>query len=103
MLIRPGAQPGPVWMRNISDSLSDPDRSSKFMMPFWAFFLIYMVVFIGLAHFVTAVALSKEHAYESSARFGGCLWCLIVRWPTGSSRSVLVLPVSSLWVALRLV
>ena len=71
MLIRPGAQPGPVWMRNICDSLSDPDRSSKFMMPFWAFFLIYMVVFIGLAHFVTAVTLSKEHAYESSARFGG--------------------------------
>jgi hypothetical protein len=52
VLIRPGAQPGPAWMRNISDALADPDRSHKVMMPFWAFFLIYMLVFTGLTHFV---------------------------------------------------
>jgi uncharacterized sodium:solute symporter family permease YidK len=54
-------------MRNISEALADPDRSHKVMMPFWAFFLIYMLVFIGLTHFVTAVALSKDYLYESSA------------------------------------
>jgi hypothetical protein len=71
VLIRPGAQPGPAWMRNISDMLADPDRSHKIMMPFWAFFLIYILVFIGLTHFVTAVALSKDYVYQSSAHIAG--------------------------------
>jgi len=55
-------------MRRISDSFSDPDRSLKIMMPFWVFFIIYMIVFIGLTHFVTAVVLSKDYVYESSTR-----------------------------------
>jgi uncharacterized sodium:solute symporter family permease YidK len=71
VLIRLGAQPGPAWVRNISDALADRDRSHKIMMPFWAFFLIYMLVFIGLTHFVTAVALSKDYVYESSAHIAG--------------------------------
>jgi len=71
VLIRPGAQPGPAWMRNISGALADPDRSHKVMMPFWAFFLIYMLVFIGLTHFVTAVAPSKDYRYESSGHIAG--------------------------------
>jgi hypothetical protein len=58
-------------MRRISDSFSDPDRSLKIMMPFWAFFIIYMIVFIGLTHFVTAVVLSKDYVYESSTRIAG--------------------------------
>jgi hypothetical protein len=69
VLIRPGAQPGPAWMRNISDALADPDRSHKVMMPFWAFFLIYMLVFIGLTHFVTAVALSRDYPVGRKAPF----------------------------------
>ena len=32
MLTRPRAKPGPARMRNISDALTDPDRSSKFML-----------------------------------------------------------------------
>jgi hypothetical protein len=71
MLSRPGSKPGPVWMRQISDSFSDPDRSLKLMMPFWAFFVIYMIVCIGLTHFVTAVVLSKDYVYESSTRVAG--------------------------------
>jgi len=71
MLSRPGSKPGPAWMRNISDSFSDPDRSLKIMMPFWAFFIIYMIVCIGLTHFVTAVVLSKDYVYESSTRIAG--------------------------------
>jgi hypothetical protein len=71
MLSRPGSKPGPVWMRRLSDSFSDPDRALKMMMPFWAFFIIYMLVFIGLTHFVTAVVLSKDHVYESSTRIAG--------------------------------
>jgi len=58
-------------MRRISDSFSDPGRSLKIMMPFWAFFIIYMIVFIGLTHFVTAVVLSKDYVYESSTRIAG--------------------------------
>jgi len=71
MLSRPGSKPGPAWMRRISDSFSDPDRSLKIMMPFWVFFIIYMIVFIGLTHFVTAVVLSKDYVYESSTRIAG--------------------------------
>jgi hypothetical protein len=58
-------------MRRMSDSFSDPDRSLKLMMPFWAFFIIYMIVCIGLTHFVTAVVLSKDYVYESSTRIAG--------------------------------
>ncbi len=71
MLTRPGSNPGPAWMRNISDSLSDPERAHKVMMPFWAFFIIYMLVFIALTHFVTAVALSKDYDYESPVHIAG--------------------------------
>jgi len=71
MLSRPGSKPGPVWMRRMSDSFSDPERSLKMMMPFWAFFIIYMIVCIGLTHFVTAVILSKDYVYESSTRIAG--------------------------------
>ena len=42
MLIRPGSKSGPAWMRNFSDSLSDPERARKILMPFWAFFVLYM-------------------------------------------------------------
>jgi len=58
-------------MRRISDSFSDPDRALKMMMPFWAFFIIYMLVCIGLTHFVTAVVLSKDYVHESSTRIAG--------------------------------
>ena len=44
MLTRPGAPPDPAWMGNLSDSLCDPDRSSKFMMPFWASLQFYRAV-----------------------------------------------------------
>lgn len=71
MLSRPGSKPGPDWMRRISDSFSDPDRALKMMMPFWAFFIIYMLVCIALTHFVTAVVLSKDYVYESSTRIAG--------------------------------
>ena len=71
MLNRPGSNPGPAWMRNISDSMADPDRSHKIMMPFWAFFLIYMLACIALTQFVTAVALSKDYVYESSVHIAG--------------------------------
>ncbi|MGB2625262.1 MAG: hypothetical protein WAK20_00625 [Candidatus Acidiferrum sp.] len=71
MLIRPGSKSGPAWMRNISDSLSDPERARKILMPFWAFFVLYMFVCIGLTHFVTALVFSKEHVIESSLHFAG--------------------------------
>jgi hypothetical protein len=58
-------------MRNISDALSDPERTHKVMMPFWAFFLLYMLGILVLTHFVTAVALSKDHLYESATRVEG--------------------------------
>jgi hypothetical protein len=58
-------------MRNISDSWSDPERARKVMIPFWAFFIIYMLVCIGLTHFVTAVALSKDYVYESPVHIAG--------------------------------
>jgi hypothetical protein len=71
MLTRPGSNPGPAWMRNISDSLSDPERAQKVMMPFWVFFILYMLGILVVTHFVTAVALSKDHVYESAMRIAG--------------------------------
>jgi hypothetical protein len=71
MLSRPGCKPGPAWMRDISDSMSDPERARKVLMPFWAFFLIYMLLCIALTHFVTAVALSKDYVYQSPIQIAG--------------------------------
>jgi len=71
MLLRPGSKPGPAWMRNISDSFCDPDRAHKILMPFWAFFILYMFTCIGLTHFVTAVILSKDYVYESRTHLAG--------------------------------
>ena len=45
MLSRPGAPPGPALDGSPErNSLSGPDHSSPFMMPFWAFLLIYIAV-----------------------------------------------------------
>src|SRR5271157_4341096 len=41
------------------------------MMPFCPFFIIYMLVCIGLTHFVTAVVLSKDYVYQSSIHIAG--------------------------------
>jgi hypothetical protein len=71
MLIRPGSKPGPAWMRQASDALVDPERSRKIMMPFWVFFILYMIAFIGIIHLVTAVALAKEYGYESRVQIAG--------------------------------
>lgn len=71
MLTRPGSTPGPAWMRRISESLTNPDREGRVMMPFWAFFILYMLGILVLTHFITAIALSRDHVYESATRFSG--------------------------------
>ncbi len=71
MLIRPGSKSGPNWMRSISESLSDPERARKVMMPFWAFFALYMFICIGVTHFITAVVFSKDYLYESHLHIAG--------------------------------
>src|SRR5271167_1528175 len=71
MLTRPGCPSGPAWMRQMSDAFSDPDHTHKVRMPFWAFFLLYMLACLALTHFVTAVILSKDHVYVSPAHVAG--------------------------------
>ena len=71
MLTRPGSKPGPTWMRHISDSLADLDRARAVMMPFWAFFILYLLAILLLTHFITAIALSKDHIYESPTHIAG--------------------------------
>lgn len=71
MFTRPGSKPGPTWMRTISDSLADPDRARAVMMPFWAFFILYLLAILLLTHFITAIALSKDHNYESPTHIAG--------------------------------
>ena len=71
MLTRPGSKPGPAWMRNISDALANPDRARTVMLPFWAFFILYLLVILLLTHFITAIALSKDHIYESPTLIAG--------------------------------
>jgi hypothetical protein len=58
-------------MLNISDSLVDPDRARAVMMPFWAFFILYLLAILLLTHFITAIAPSKDHIYESPTHIAG--------------------------------
>jgi hypothetical protein len=71
MLSRPGCKPGPAWMRNISESLADPDRAQRVMMPFWLFLIVYMLAILLFTHFVTAVAFSKDQSYQSQTQIAG--------------------------------
>jgi hypothetical protein len=71
MLSRPGCKPGPAWMRDISDSLADPDRVRKVMMPFWLFLIVYLLAILVVTHFVTAVAFSKDQSYRSEMMIAG--------------------------------
>lgn len=69
MLTRPGSKPGPVWMRDFSEHPPAPrDRRS---LPFWLFFLLYMVVILVLTHLTTAIVFSGQRSYTSSTQFAG--------------------------------
>jgi|GEM_PF-2743460 hypothetical protein len=41
MLTRPGCEPGPVWMRKMSESAGDPGQSARFMRRFWIFYTVF--------------------------------------------------------------
>ena len=71
MLTRPGSKPGPAWMRKFSDSLANPDRVRTAMLPYWAFFILYLLAILFLTHFITAIAPSKDHIYESPTHIAG--------------------------------
>lgn len=71
MLSRPDSKPGPAWMRNLSETLADPDRGPKTMMPFWLFMIVYMLAILLVTHFVTAVAFSKDQSYQSPILIAG--------------------------------
>ena len=71
MLIRPGARPGTVWMRNLSDGVMDPLRYRKIMKWFWLFFALFMLFGIGLNRFVLSTAMQTGPGYESRVRING--------------------------------
>ena len=71
MLTRPGSKSGPAWIRKFSDSLANPDRAGTVMLPYWAFFILYLLAILLLTHFITAIALSKDHIYESPTHIAG--------------------------------
>jgi len=71
MLTRPGSKPGPAWMRKFSDSLANPDRARSVTLPYGAFFILYLLAILLLTHFITAIALSKDHIYESPTHIAG--------------------------------
>jgi len=71
MLTRPGSKSGPAWMRKFSDSLANPDRAGTVLLPYWAFFILYLLAILFLTHFITAIALSKDHIYESPTHIAG--------------------------------
>ncbi len=70
MLTRPGAVPGPAWMRNFSESSADL-RTGPRAIPFWIFFLLYMAVILVITHLTTAVVFSGERAYASPIHVAG--------------------------------
>jgi hypothetical protein len=71
MLTRPGSKSGPAWMRDISDSLANPDRARNVMLPLWAFFILYLLAILLLTRFISAMAFSKGHLYESPTHIAG--------------------------------
>jgi hypothetical protein len=71
MLIRIGAQPGPAWMRDLSEGVVDPLRSRKVMKWFWLFFALFMLFGIGLSRFTSSGMLTKGSSYESRERING--------------------------------
>jgi len=70
MLTRPGSKPGPAWMRNFSEHCA-ATREQPRAMPFWIFFLLYMVCILVLTHLATAVLFSSERVYISSTQIAG--------------------------------
>jgi hypothetical protein len=69
MLTRPGSKPGPAWMRQFSERSTG--AGGRRMIPYWLFFLLYMVVILVFTHLITAVVFSGERSYSSSAQFAG--------------------------------
>ncbi len=69
MLTRPGSKPGPAWMRQFSER--SMDAGGRRMIPYWLFFLLYMVVILVFTHLITAVVFSGERSYSSSAQIAG--------------------------------
>lgn len=70
MLTRPGSKPGPAWMRQISERSAEIDERRR-IIPFWLFFILYMVVTLVLIHLATAVVFSGERSYVSQTQIAG--------------------------------
>ena len=72
MLTRPGANPGPEWMRNLGDRLADARQFRKTM---WRIFLFFGILQVG-SILVSRMAVYKNSdrhvgVYNSAIRIGG--------------------------------
>lgn len=71
MLTRIGAQPGPSWMRNLSEGVVDPLRYRRVIKWFWLFFALFMLFGIGLNRFMSSTMVKKGSGCESRERIYG--------------------------------
>jgi hypothetical protein len=69
MLTRPGSKPGPAWMRRFSERFVETNERRS--LPYWLFFVIYMVFILIVVHLATAVVFSGERSYASTTQIAG--------------------------------
>jgi len=70
MLTRPGCEPGPAWMRKMSESATDPQQYRLFMKRFWIAYILFM--FGAVAMGVVVDRQSLRHAsYVSPVHVAG--------------------------------
>ncbi len=70
MLTRPGSKPGPAWMRDFSEHSVETNEQRQ-RVPFWLFFVLYMVSILVVTHLATAVVFSGERSYSSLTHLAG--------------------------------
>ena len=67
MLTRPGSDPGPHWMRRVSEGFSDPATWRRWSKWFWVCFAVIMVFSFALSHLL---ARATSGLFESTMRLG---------------------------------
>ena len=70
MLTRPGSQPGPAWMRKMSESAADPQQYRRFMKRFWIAYILFMFGAVAMGVFVDRQSL-RHASYVSPVRVAG--------------------------------
>lgn len=70
MLTRPGSEPGPAWMRKLSESAGDPKQLARVMKRFWLLYILFMFAAVGMGTVIDRESLRHTN-YVSPIQVGG--------------------------------